>query len=41
MSPTFSPDGSRIVFSGTRVRLLDRTTAELFSMKSEGGCEAG
>lgn len=39
MSPSFSPDGSRIVFSGTRVRLLDRTTAELFSMKSEGGCE--
>ncbi|MCB0830081.1 MAG: PD40 domain-containing protein [Solirubrobacterales bacterium] len=37
-TPSFSPDGSRIVFSGTFHRPSDRTTAELFSMSADGGC---
>lgn len=37
-SPTFSPGGSRIVFSGTMHRVTDRTTAELFSMNADGSC---
>lgn len=39
--PSFSPDGSRIVFSGTVHRKLDRSTAELFSMPAAGGCASG
>ena len=39
--PTFSPDGDRIVFSGTTNRASDRSTSELFSMAAEGGCVVG
>ncbi len=37
-SPSFSPGGARIIFSGTMHRVTDRTTAELFSMKADGSC---
>jgi len=37
-NPTYSPDGSRIVFSGTVQRPLDRSTSEILSMPSGGGC---
>ncbi len=40
-NPSWSPDGSRIAFSGTIGRPDDRSTSELLSLRADGKCLAG